>query len=81
MKRALLFSVALMVVMYGGDYMAARSLPLGKIDVQPYLAIHLKNKKTEFDFNQPVETQSCVQALAPHLGYPPQDGTLLRGTI
>ncbi len=71
MKRAALFTVALLLVIYVADYLAARSNPLGSVQVQPYLAIHLKNKKTEFDFNVPVETQNCVQSLAPHLGYPP----------
>jgi hypothetical protein len=71
MRRGLLFTSTLLVVIYAADYVAARSNPLGSIQVQPYLAIHLKNKKTEFDFNVPEETQNCVQSLAPHLGYPP----------
>ena len=71
MKRAALFTAMLLVVVYGSDYLAARTTPLGSIQVQPYLAVHLKNKKTEFDFNVPTESQSCVQSLMPHLGYPP----------
>ncbi len=71
MKRAALLVIVFLAVIYGADYAAARFQPLGKLEVQPYLAIHLKNKKTEFDFNVPEETQSCVQSLAPHLGYPP----------
>lgn len=70
-RRALLYSAIFLAVVYGADYLAARTNPLGSVEVQPYLAIHLKNKKTEFDFNIPTETQYCVASFAPHLGHPP----------
>jgi len=58
-----------------GDYLAVRlpgsRNPFGTLTVQPYYAIRLKNKKTEFDFNAPPETRVCVHSLFPHLGYPP----------
>ena len=58
-----------------GDYLAVRfpgsRNPFGSVDVQPYYAIHLKNKKTEFDFDVPPQTNVCVRSLFPHLGYPP----------
>ena len=70
-RRILLFLAALVLVIYLADYLAARTNPLGTVQVQPYYAVHLKDKKTEFDFDVPVESTSCVQSLAPHLGYPP----------
>ncbi len=70
-RRALVYFAVLIAVVYGADYLAARTNPLGSVEVEPYLAIHLKNKKTEFDFNVPTETQSCVASFAPHLGLPP----------
>jgi hypothetical protein len=70
-RRALLYFATLLVVVYLGDFAAARFNPLGSMQVAPYYAIHLKNKKVEFDFDVPKETQSCVVSLAPHFGYPP----------
>jgi hypothetical protein len=70
-RRALLYFVILLGVVYLADFLAARTHPLGSMQVAPYYAIHLKNKKVEFDFDVPTETQSCVQSMAPHFGYPP----------
>jgi len=70
-RRAILYLAIFVIVIYLGDYLAARTTALGSVQVQPYYAIHLKNKKVEFDFDVPVETDSCVQSFAPHLGYPP----------
>lgn len=65
----------LIAFVYLGDYLAVRfpgsRSPFGSVNVQPYYAIHLKNKKTEFDFNVPPQTEVCVRSLFPHLGYPP----------
>jgi hypothetical protein len=73
--RWLLWAILLMLVVYLGDYLAVRfpgsRNPFGSVNVQPYYAIHLKNKKTEFDFNVPEQTQVCVHSMFPHLGYPP----------
>ena len=71
LRRALLYLLSVLAVIYAADFLAARTNPLGSISVQPYYAIHLKNKKVEFDFDVPPETDSCVQSFAPHLGYPP----------
>jgi len=71
LRRALLYFLLAVIVIYGSDYLAARANPLGSVQVQPYYAIHLKNKKVEFDFDVPPETDSCVQSIAPHLGNPP----------
>jgi hypothetical protein len=70
-RRALLYFAALVAVVYGADFLTARMHPLGSLLVAPYYAIHLKNKKVEFDFNVPKETQYCVVSIAPHFGYPP----------
>jgi hypothetical protein len=70
-RRGLLYVAIFITVVYGADYLAAKTNPLGSVQVQPYLAIHLKNKKTEFDFDVPTQTQSCVASFAPHMGYPP----------
>lgn len=71
LRRILLYFVVTVAVIYGADYLAARTNPLGSVAVQPYLAIHLKNKKVEFDFSPPPENDPCVQSIAPHLGDPP----------
>jgi hypothetical protein len=70
-RPVLLFLAGLILVTYLADYLAARTNPLGTVQVQPYYAVHLKDKKTEFDFDVPAESTSCAQSLAPHLGYPP----------
>jgi hypothetical protein len=70
-RRALLYFGTLLVVVYVADFATARFHPLGSMQVAPYYAIHLKNKKVEFDFDVPKETQSCVVSLVPHFGYPP----------
>jgi hypothetical protein len=71
LRRILLYIAITVIVIYGADYLAARTNPLGAVEVQPFYAIHLKDKKVEFDFNVPPESDSCVQSFAPHLGYPP----------
>ena len=77
--RPLLRSTLVVVLLAGfvftGDYLAVRfpgsRNPFGTVNVQPYYAIHLRNKKTEFDFDVPPQTQVCVHSIFPHLGYPP----------
>jgi hypothetical protein len=73
--RWFLLAILLSGVVYLGDYLAVRfpgsRSPFGTVNVQPYYAIHLKNKKTEFDFDVPPQTNVCVRSLFPHLGYPP----------
>ena len=70
-RRGALFAAVFAVVVYAADYLAARTYPLGSVAVEPYYAIHLKTKRTEFDFDSPVENETCVQSFAPHLGYRP----------
>jgi len=70
-RRAFLYFAIVVAVMYGADYLSARSNALGSVQVQPYYAIHLKNKKLEYNFDVPQETERCVQSIAPHLGFQP----------
>ena len=71
MKQVLIGVPALLAVVYFADALSARFHPLGSVQVQPYLAIHLKNKKVEYDFSPPVETEVCVASMLPHSGYEP----------
>jgi hypothetical protein len=74
-RRWTLRTLLVVAFVYAGDYLAVRfpgpRNPFGTVSVQPYYAIHLKDKKTEFDFNVPTENHVCVHSLFPHLGYPP----------
>ena len=70
-RRALAYAAIFLAVVYLADYLGARTNPLGSVQIQPYYAIHLKNKKIEFHFDVSPRMESCVQSLAPHLGHPP----------
>jgi hypothetical protein len=74
-KRALIAIAVLISAIYAGDYVSIL-IPIpksrqqfGSFQIHPYLAIHLKNKKVEFDFNVPPETGVCIHSLFPHFGY------------
>jgi hypothetical protein len=71
MKQAVLGAILSLFVIYMGDYAVARSKPLGSVQVRPYYAIHQKSGRIEFDYSPPMETQSCVASLLPHLGDTP----------
>jgi hypothetical protein len=71
MIRAAIGIIVTLTAAYLGDYAAARSRPLGSVQVQPYYAIHEKNGKTEFDYSAPPETQTCVASMFPHFGSSP----------
>ena len=70
-RRVLLSLIVFAAVVYFADYLAARNNPLGSVQVQPYYAVHRKDKRMSFDFDVPVASQACVQSLAPHLGCVP----------
>ena len=68
----LLLAVALA---YAVDYAILRVRILrgsafSQVTVNPYYALHLKTGKIEYDF-QPPESDTCVNALFPHLGQTP----------
>jgi hypothetical protein len=74
-RRWTLRALLLVAFVYAGDYLAVRfpgsRSPFGTVSVQPYYAIHLKDKKTEFNFDVPPENKVCVHSLFPHMGYAP----------
>jgi hypothetical protein len=76
MKRALLIAVSSLLALYVGDDLSVRYRipgsrdPFGVVEVRPYYAVRLKDRKTEYYFLDP-ENQKCVHSLFPHLGYCP----------
>jgi hypothetical protein len=71
MKYYAIGAILVSTALYLGDYVVAKNNPLGSVQVQPFYAIHQKNGRTEFDYNVPPETQSCVASVLPHLGNNP----------
>jgi hypothetical protein len=76
MRRIALTVMALIGLLYAGDYASVRFRipkrrdPFGVVQVQPYYAVSQKNGKPEFYFLDP-QNQTCVHSLFPHLGYNP----------
>jgi hypothetical protein len=76
MKRIGLIVVALLALLYAGDYAAVRFRirrgrdPFGVVRIRRYYAVPQKSGKSEFYFLDP-QNQVCVHALFPHLGYNP----------
>jgi hypothetical protein len=78
-RRALAVLVALVALVYAGDYVAVRlraacprlGSAFGSVQMVRLYAIPLKNGSTEYelDARQPEVTVPCVRALFPHLGY------------
>jgi hypothetical protein len=77
LQRGLLFFVLALAVIYAGDFFSVRfpipktRNPYGTVTIQTYYAIGLKNKKTEFDYDVPPQTVTCVHALFPHFSFDP----------
>ena len=63
---------ALVIVLYIGDYIVVRlrSEPTGTCQISKLYAVPQKDGKTEYEAGEP-ETQTCVNAIFPHLGYNP----------
>jgi hypothetical protein len=76
MRRIALTVMALIGLLYAGDYASVRFRipkrrdPFGVVQVRPYYAVPQKNGKPEFYFLDP-QNQTCVHSLFPHLGYNP----------
>ena len=73
--RALLYAVAVLAIIYGGDELSLRFRipnrePLGSVTVYRYYALHKTKQKSSYMFAEP-EAQPCVHSLFPHLGHPP----------
>jgi len=68
--------VVLFCVLYGGDYLSLRlRIPghreqFGTVEVERFLAVRLKNRKTEYMPDEPL-TRTCVHSLFPHFEDPP----------
>jgi hypothetical protein len=71
--RLLISAIALLLIVYAGDYIvlryrvAAKRNPFGTVTVDRFYSIAEKNNRTEFNYAGS-ETQTCVRALFPHLG-------------
>jgi len=80
-RRTLISAIALVAIIYSGDYLVVRlraSYPrlgaaFGSVHMDRLYAIPLKNGNVEYelDARQPEVTVTCVRALFPHLGYQP----------
>jgi hypothetical protein len=70
--RALVIVLVLFGIAFSFDYVKLRKSqnPFGSVNISRYYAVTLKNKKTDFSYADP-ETQTCVNALFPHMGYYP----------
>ena len=80
-RRILVSAVALVAIVYAGDYTVLRlraayprfGSAYDSVTMERLYAIPLKNGRTEYelDARQPEVTVSCVRALFPHQEYPP----------
>src|ERR1700733_8659865 len=72
-RTAIGTTIALVALLYLGDYLALRFRipggrePFGTVHIRPYLAVPQKNGKTEFIADDPRD-QACVHSLFPHMG-------------
>ncbi|HLI83760.1 MAG TPA: hypothetical protein VKV17_07555 [Bryobacteraceae bacterium] len=75
-KRVLLLAILLGLAVYAGDYLSlvlqipGHRAQFGSIMVERDYAVPLKNRGTEYMFDQPVAV-TCVHSLFPHFGDPP----------
>jgi hypothetical protein len=76
MKRVLLVLIVLPCLVYLGDYLSLHfDIPnhrpqFGSVVVERDYAVPLKNRTTEYMFDQPAP-QACVYSLFPHFGDSP----------
>jgi hypothetical protein len=80
MKRTLTAAALVIIVaaalVYGADYLSLRyRIPnhreqFGTVQIERYYAVPLKDRKTEYMFDEP-SSQTCVNSLFPHFGYTP----------
>jgi len=80
MKRILAIVVvsiaAIFALVFTGDYISVRfgipnhREPFDYVDVRHFYAVKLKNRKTEYTFDQP-QSMECVNSLLPHYGDTP----------
>ncbi|HZQ23928.1 MAG TPA: hypothetical protein VFA89_14140 [Terriglobales bacterium] len=76
MKRAVLACVGIFLLLYAADFLIftlkvhRHGNAFGVVTVEHYYAVHEKNGKTEYIFQNP-ENQLCAEALFPHAGDSP----------
>jgi hypothetical protein len=76
LKRILLIALASFAALYAGDYLSLRfRIPshraqYGTVEVQRYYEVALKNRQTEYLFEDPKPRQ-CVYSLFPYFGCSP----------
>jgi hypothetical protein len=78
LKWAAVVVVASFGLVYLGDDLSVRTRmshrtatdPVETLSLRPVYAVPRKDGKAEFDFGDP-QTQTCVHAIFPHLGYNP----------
>ncbi|MFN7998119.1 MAG: hypothetical protein U0Q18_31145 [Bryobacteraceae bacterium] len=76
LQTAVLAILLSAVFVYAGDYVSLRyRIPghreqFGTVQVERYYAVPLKDRKTEYMFDEP-SPQTCVNSLFPHFGYTP----------
>lgn len=72
--RALLAIVAAVLLVWAVDDVRLRMMGsnsrFGSVVVQKYYAVALKNRKTEYMFDEP-HSQTCVHSMFPHFGDAP----------
>ncbi len=75
MRKRLIIVVALLCILYLGDFLSARCrIPrrdtLGSVTVHTYYVVKLKNGHTEYDYAGDHDV-SCTNSLFPQMGYKP----------
>jgi len=75
MKRIVLVVLALLALLYVGDYASVRFWipghnPFGSVTVTISYSVMKKSGKPDYYF-QPPQAETCVRSIFPHLGYTP----------
>jgi hypothetical protein len=76
LERVLLWGVLIALTSYALDYLSLRLAIrghrniYGQVQIEHYYAVHEKNGKIEFMFQNP-EMKTCVHSLFAHFGYDP----------
>lgn len=81
LKRLILALVLVLAILYGYDFASVHARmsakkpgdPIATVTYPHLLAIPQKGNKVDYelDAQSPMVTETCVQSLFPHYGYPP----------
>jgi hypothetical protein len=71
-KRIAAVAAALACILYAGDFISVKFSrdPLSVVQINKIYTVPQKGGKTEYEPGEP-DTETCVNALFPHLGYNP----------